>query len=473
MTSLKSATPPARHLDLLAIDGDIMTEAVETYLASPIFQAARYEELVLDDNPYRRPVRPGDIGLVDFSRPLRREDFAQLSGLMGHRMLLNIHDSMKLLLPRDPTAQKWSDYQLFYNEENRFLGGLIRPYLEAHLFGFVRDEARQRAASTAQELAAVARDEADARQRRAAELSGVIRAATGEDRQALGQMLAIQSDAASLNAGTRPAWALRNLAGSVGLPGVHGTQIGGELLRRLADSAGIKYEPHSYFQYYLPSTLALMNYLNGAALEPGRVFALVGALVAQALETRDLESELEPALGASAGAAASGSQLDRAHDGPADADRTFTAAREVVERVGGELAVREFGRGFQEYAILLQIHHEDRMRQFTWINAMPAYIEKARRLQQAISDYSIDVDLDTFVESWEECSTTHVHNDDRLLVIESGQMEFWNCFGRKHVFRPGDMTFIPKHRLHGSVVLSGECVYHQPVITSELDRRFG
>jgi mannose-6-phosphate isomerase-like protein (cupin superfamily) len=113
------------------------------------------------------------------------------------------------------------------------------------------------------------------------------------------------------------------------------------------------------------------------------------------------------------------------------------------------------------------------MRQFSWINAMPGYVEKARRLHRAINEHSIEVELDTFIESWEECSTTHVHDDDRLLVIESGQMHFWNCFGRKHEFRPGDMTFIPKHRLHGSVVLSGECVYHQPVITPELDRRFG
>ncbi|MGB9376476.1 MAG: cupin domain-containing protein, partial [Mycobacteriales bacterium] len=75
--------------------------------------------------------------------------------------------------------------------------------------------------------------------------------------------------------------------------------------------------------------------------------------------------------------------------------------------------------------------------------------------------------------SWEECSTTHVHDDDRLLVIETGEMEFWNCFGVKHTYRPGDMTFIPKHRLHGSVVQSGECVYHQPVITRELLARHG
>ena len=46
MTSLKSAMPEASHLDLLAIDGGLMTEAIRTYLANPIFQAARYEELL-------------------------------------------------------------------------------------------------------------------------------------------------------------------------------------------------------------------------------------------------------------------------------------------------------------------------------------------------------------------------------------------------------------------------------------------
>jgi quercetin dioxygenase-like cupin family protein len=66
-----------------------------------------------------------------------------------------------------------------------------------------------------------------------------------------------------------------------------------------------------------------------------------------------------------------------------------------------------------------------------------------------------------------------VHDEDRLLIIESGQMDFWNCLGARHTYVPGDMAFIPKHRLHGSVVLSGECVYHQPVISAELDARFG
>jgi mannose-6-phosphate isomerase-like protein (cupin superfamily) len=473
VTSLKTASPEAKYLNLLAIDSEVMKEAVETYLASPIFQAAQYEELVLDDNPYRRPVRPDDIGLVDFSGPLRREDFAQLSGLMGHRMLLNIHDTAKLMLPRDPTAEKWRDYQLFYSPESHFLGELIRPYLEAHLFAFVHDEARQREARTVAQLTEQARLEAEARLRRAGELAEVVAAAAGEDRAAMIDMLAIQSDAASLNSGARPASALRNVVGSASLPGIHPGQIGGEMMRRVADEDGIKYEPHSYFQYYLPSTLALMNYLNGAALDPGRVFALAGALLAHALETRELEASLQPLLAGRIADIGSTTQLDRVQDPVEEAGRALAAALAVIERAGGEFAVREFGRGLLEYSILLEINHEDRMSQFSWINAMPGYVAKAQRLQKAINDYSIEVDLDTFVESWEECSTTHVHDEDRLLVIESGQMHFWNCFGRKHEFRPGDMTFIPKHRLHGSVVLSGECTYHQPVITPELNRRFG
>jgi len=143
------------------------------------------------------------------------------------------------------------------------------------------------------------------------------------------------------------------------------------------------------------------------------------------------------------------------------------AAPEMSEMIAA------FDRGAREYAMLLDVHHDDLTIQLRWIDSSPAYRAKAERLQAAIDEHHIPVALDTFVESWEECSTTHVHDDDRLLVIESGEMEFWNCFSGTHKFRPGDKLFIPKHRLHGSVVLSGECVYHQPVIDADLDRRYG
>ena len=49
----------------------------------------------------------------------------------------------------------------------------------------------------------------------------------------------------------------------------------------------------------------------------------------------------------------------------------------------------------------------------------------------------------------------------------------YTAFEGTHRFTAGSMMFVPKHRLHGSVVTAGHCSYHQPVITPELDARFG
>jgi len=477
VTPLKDMQLKEKTLTMPPIGGEIMQEAIASYLANPIFRAARYEELVLDDNPYRRPVRPDDIGLVDFSAPLTRANFAQLSGLMGHRMLLNIYDCGKLFLPQQPTPQKWRDFEQFYAEGSRFLGDLIRPYLQAHLFGFLAGEARQEDARTAAGASALVSEIAADRHRCADELRDLVRSSLSQD--AMIGMLSIQAAATSLNTSTQPTSALHRLASAgrqAGLPAALGV-TGTAHRQALGDgrSGEIKYEPHSYYQYYLPSTLALMNYINGAAQDPGQVFALVGALVAQSAEAAAMRAALEPApaerLGGAAAAAAAGA-ISVWHQGSAGGP-AYDSVAGLVEQVGGEFAVREFCRGMADYAVLLDVHHEERMRQFSWINAMPEYVAKARRLQGAIREHGIEVDLDTFIESCEECSTTHVHDEDRLLVIESGEMEFWNCFGMSHKFRPGDMAFIPRHHLHGSVVLSGECVYHQPVITQELNQRFG
>ena len=42
-------------------------------------------------------------------------------------------------------------------------------------------------------------------------------------------------------------------------------------------------------------------------------------------------------------------------------------------------------------------------------------------------------------------------------------MNFWPLYGDPMDLGPGDILQIPKHRLHGSVVTSDECVYHQPI----------
>jgi quercetin dioxygenase-like cupin family protein len=62
------------------------------------------------------------------------------------------------------------------------------------------------------------------------------------------------------------------------------------------------------------------------------------------------------------------------------------------------------------------------------------------------------------------CSTTHVHDDHRLVVIESGNMVFWGNLGMTLRLAPGEMVLVPEGRLHGSTIESDECTYHQPII---------
>ena len=236
-----------------------------------------------------------------------------------------------------------------------------------------------------------------------------------------------------------------------------------EALRVLFAAAGLRTEPHAYYQFYLPSTFGLMNYLNATAHTAGRVFHHLGALTAHTVNAHALVDRLP--------------EIARAFDAPAPAagepaGGTADAVPFAVER-WGEDAVREFAHGVHAYAVLLEVHDHDVHAQLSWVDSADACKEKAARLHQAITEHDIPVELDTFEESAWEASTTHVHDEDRLQIIDSGEMEFYTAFEGTHRFTAGSMMFVPKHRLHGSVVTAGHCSYHQPVITPELDARFG
>jgi hypothetical protein len=132
-----------------------------------------------------------------------------------------------------------------------------------------------------------------------------------------------------------------------------------------------------------------------------------------------------------------------------------------------------FHRGFADAAWLAALWDRDVTEQLAWADRIEEYQEKAEKLDQHIANENIEVDLDTFVETSEETSTTHVHNEHRLVMIEVGQMHFWNNVTHKIELNRGDKLLIPVSRLHGSTVLSGSCTYHQPIIPDEMLRQFG
>ena len=73
----------------------------------------------------------------------------------------------------------------------------------------------------------------------------------------------------------------------------------------------------------------------------------------------------------------------------------------------------------------------------------------ARAISARIEVERPDIDRETFVEPREMCSTTHVHDDHRLVVIESGKMVFWGTPQEfRHAQHPAIQAFLKAEERH-------------------------
>src|SRR5437899_2314537 len=135
----------------LYLTPDEVQELIKQYAANPVFRSATADELVVTDNPYRRPVRPQDLEFLDYRTPLAASEVLDLRSLIGHRMLRNIYEAELLFLPKGPDPAIWQDFERFYSVENQMLGDRARPALETILFSFLGEDG----AASAPESAAV------------------------------------------------------------------------------------------------------------------------------------------------------------------------------------------------------------------------------------------------------------------------------------------------------------------------------
>lgn len=447
---------------------------VRQYAANAPFRSATSEEMVNHDNPFRRPVRPHDLGFLDYAEPLPADEALRLRGLLGHRMLRTVYDADLLFLPAggdDHPSRR--DAAAFRSAENRILGRKAAVVLEDHLFSWL-DEDRPELAGTGVET--LVRHVQGVLEERLAHPGRALRVAAGcrHRREAalfsLVQLTAVHPAALSAVG--------RNLLGDYDTahPALRGLLLDdyrdragrAPLYRRLLAAADLSAEPYAYWQFLLSSALGTANHLHRVAHDHERFGEFLGAWTHHRLD----EAATAPA------------RADLVRDGLgiehpayfADAPRPSAddLAALVTALVGpladryGEEAVTAFHRGFEDARRLAAVHDEDLAVQLDWADRLDEYRVKAEKLDALIRERNIEVDLETFVESHEETSTTHVHDDHRLVVVEVGQMHFWNNVNQQIPMNEGDKLLIPAERLHGSMVLSGTCTYHQPVISDEL-----
>jgi hypothetical protein len=216
--------------------------------------------------------------------------------------------------------------------------------------------------------------------------------------------------------------------------------------------------------------LAAANHLHCVCRDGGRLFEAVGALL--------YELAVEPLRGAQRRALMQevfGVDASCFDAEPSPADEVAARLEAIVEPLRSRYG-KEFEdgcrRGLHGREQLQQLAQADLLAQVSWADRLGDYRGIADAIRRHLRDHEIDVDLDTFVESCEETSTTHVHDDHRLVVIERGEMHFWNNVGPRIALGMGDALLVPQGRLHGSTILSGDCTYHQPIIPDAMLAEF-
>ena len=453
-------------------------EIIREYSSNPLFQDAEAPEILITSGPYRRPTRVNDNSFINYDRPLDAAKISSNSSLSTHRMLLNIYESDLHFLPRDPEKFDRTAMAQFYSHDNILAGERARPILEKKAFSFLDLDISMQGPWSGQMLltyfAAYLREEesnaalsfdSSPLNRSILEASDAACAARHYLIQMAPDFLSESSAMArySLGAYGPVQSSLFNILIDEYGASVH-DQKHSTLFEKTMESVGLVPELHHYWQFYQAPSLALTNYFHYVTKNKTEYFRYVGALFFT-------ESSLVNVTG-------NQSKLMREVFGPR-VDTQYFDEHHHIDRHHGEMGLKkliepllnEYGdqivpdilKGFEEFRYLQDLADKDLQVQIEWAGHLDEAIDYGKNLYAQIEDGSLEVPLETFIEANGERSTTHTHPDDRLLVIETGEMDFWPIYGDRYHFGPGDILFVPKHRLHGSVVTSAECVYHQPL----------
>ncbi len=419
------------------------------FVSADVFRSATVDELVNEAGFHRRPLRPEDWDFIRL-HAVGADTANDLCALAVNRILACVYDQAaeRSSARQDRTAEKGAAE--FYDPALCSLGQRLRQYLEPLTFERLAGPIESDAALSAHDLSGVLAERLTQEQTARQTVDGASVHRAGLQRFLWLQFYALERQRAS---------AFGSALARGALPNVQKASLEALLSRVPSDQAeclsqGLNPELHAHWQFYLSSTLRLCNH-GHSLVENGRLpFARAGAwmfallhahafrLVHGFLRPQDLSSD---ALLCSVQA-------------------QLTSVSEELRARFGDRAVRELSGGFEQARRLTRMADHDRMQQLLWIRDMDQFQTLAQQIDRKIRDERIEVNRETFVEPREMCSTTHVHDDHRLVVIESGHMVFWAMPGMKLHLAPGEMTLVPRGRLHGSSVESKECVYHQPII---------
>lgn len=440
--------------------------ALESFCSNPLFRPQM--NWVIEDNPYQRPLGVDDLDSLDFSTPLTKSNYFSCSSLAAHRMLCTIYHADLVFLPRERFIDTQRDMDLFYSDETRLSGQLIRPILERHVFRFLEEEIGTTAPSSPEQLAEYFRAlPAESSGRQSALVDAIL--SSSDSRRAVSFLLVqLASDFLSEGSGLA-----RNVLGSFG-------PIQSNLFKILMDEYGAGefrskhstlYEnllrahdldprPHAYWQYYLTSSLAVPNYIHYLSSNHRNFFCFAGALyyaeTTYAYVCQRLSIMIKKIFGPDTETRYfdEHSQIDHTHSRIAFDKIVLPLLEKFGTSVIGDLM-----RGYREFETLLKIAEDDFIEQLYFMD----------RMEKSKANAALPLDQDageTICQLKVPVPVPNVSDKNSRWYVESGVLVLMAGYGCEVILDVGDSIVVPKHRLHGVRPLADQCVYRKLELTN-------
>lgn len=448
------------------LDGEETKRLIELYASRPLF--ADTAEWVIRDNPYRRPIDRKGVQQSDFSKPLGKAEALSASALAAQRMLLNIYETDLIFLPESNFAAKRNDFSSYYSNDNKLLGELIRPTLEAHVFDFLKDEIDVTGKWSVAALQSYLTALVEKHEKSELEICATILSSPDRERAARELLIQLAGDFLSEASASS-----RNILGKYG-------QIQSELFKIVIDdygygvhpakhstlfentlaTCGLVSEVHAYWQFYLSSSLALNNYYHYVSRDHSKYFQAIGAIaVAESMFSHTCR-KIPEMLRAVFGKTVDTYYFDEhfhidAHHGRMAFDYVVTPA--IAQH--GDAVIPDIVRGMEELQLLTSLADEDFTAQVVFSGAAGNCKAPAQQIHQRILAGKLQKPKTTHLENRSQSLITRVCDEDKLYVVESGALDL--VIGQDQSVRldRGEASIIPRQRLHGTAVASDECLY--------------
>jgi hypothetical protein len=448
------------------LEGEEMRRLIELYASRPLFDDTA--EWVIRDNPYRRPIDRKGIQQFDFSKPLGKAEALSGSALAAQRMLLNIYETDLIFLPESNFAAKQNDFSSYYSNDNKLLGELIRPTLEAHVFDYLKDEIDVTGKWSVEALKSYLLALVERHEQSELEICATV--LSSPDRERASRELLIQVAGDFLSEASASS---RNILGKYG-------QIQSEFFKIVIDDYGYGVHPakhstlfentlatcglisdvHAYWQFYLSSSLALNNYYHYVSRDHSKYFQAIGAIaVAESMFSHTCR-KISEMLRAVFGKTVDTYYFDEhfhidAHHGRMAFE--YVVAPAIAQH--GDAVIPDIVRGMEELQLLTSLADQDFSAQVAFSEAAVNFKVPARQIYQQILEGRLQKPKTTYVENRSQSLVTRVCDQDKLYVVESGALDL--VIGQDQYVRlnRGEAIIIPRQRLHGLTVVSEECLY--------------